>query len=118
MCTQNTVPSLLNGMGGRIQGEALTVLLTKTLATLEKDYSELKSLLDAGQWKEAGEKAHQLKGSAYMFECDEVLFFLDRILEKNTGLLETDTFKNNFWNRAQGCLERLRQAVDDAGSCG
>jgi len=32
------IPSLLNGMNGRLQGKALCGLLTKTLATLEKDY--------------------------------------------------------------------------------
>lgn len=108
-------PSLLNGMGGRIQGEALLNLITKTLASLETDYSELKSLLDQESWQAAGEKAHQLKGSAYMFGCEEILFFLDRISEKNAGLIGTETFRNNFSARSRGCLERLQQALDNEG---
>ena len=107
--------SLLNGMGGKIQGEALLNLLTKTLMTLEKDYPELKSLLDQESWQAAGEKAHQLKGSAYLFGCEEILFFLDRISEENTGLIGTETFKNNFWETSLMCLEKLQQALDNEG---
>lgn len=108
-------PSLLNGMGGRIQGENLISLLTTTLITLEKDYSELRSLLDQKLWQAASAKAHQLKGSAYLFGGEDILFFLDRIVEGNTGLIGTETFKNNFWGRSQGCLEKLQQALDKEG---
>lgn len=113
----NVVPSLLNGMGGRIQGEALMSLLTTTLTTLEKDYSELWSLLDQESWQAASTKAHQLKGSAYLFGGEDILFFLDRITEENTGLIGTETFKNNFWGRSQDCLEKLQQALDKEGKC-
>ncbi len=110
-----STPSLLNGMGGRIQGEALLNLITKTLTTLEKDYAELKSLLDQESWQDAGSKAHQLKGSAYLFGCEEILFFLDRISEKNAGLIGTETFKDNFWETSRRCLEKLQQALDNQG---
>lgn len=95
-----------------MQDAELLRLLSETLVTLEKDYSELKALLDEESWQAAGRKAHQLKGSAYLYECPGILFFLERITEKNAALITTETFKNNFWQRSRECLGRLQQAID------
>lgn len=111
----DTGPSLLNGMGGKIKGEALVTLLARTLTTLEKAFADLESLLDNELWDEAGEKAHQLKGSAYLYGCGEVLFFLNSITEKNAGLIGSATFKNNFRHRSNECLDRLQLALDNEG---
>ncbi len=110
--SSGVIPSLLNGMGGQIQGEALLNLITKTLATLEVEYVDLKTLLDQELWQAAGEKAHQLKGSVYLFGCGEILFFLDSIANKNTGLIGTETFKDNFWETSHTCLKKLQEALD------
>lgn len=114
----NPNPNLLNGMGGRIQGEALLKLLTQTLTTLDNDYAELKSMLDDELRDKAGEKAHQLKGSAYLFDCGEILFFLEKIAARNTEFVSTATFKNTFWERAMTCLGRLRVAIDECEATG
>jgi HPt (histidine-containing phosphotransfer) domain-containing protein len=107
-----TTPGLLNGFGGRIGGSELSQLLSKTLATLEQDYAMLQQLLFEQSWEPAAEKAHQLKGSAYLFECADVVFFLEQITAKNVEFIGTSVFREDLEQQLQSCLGRLQQALD------
>ncbi|MEZ5533999.1 MAG: hypothetical protein R3F02_00105 [Thiolinea sp.] len=106
-------PGLLNGFGGRIDGNELSALLQKTLTTLEYEYNELNVFLVSQSWELAADKAHQLKGSAYLFECEEILACLELIADKNTDAISSAAFRENIKQQVGICLGRLRRAKDN-----